>query len=487
MREPTAVAGLAGSYDLLVAGAGPAGLAAASEAAGLGLSVLLVDENAAPGGQIYRGVTATPVADRAVLGADYWRGEAVIGALFASDVVYLPACTLWTLGSVPADAESPAGFQVGLSRGGTARLIRVREVVAATGALERPFPIPGWTLPGVMTAGAAQIALKTAGLVPNGRTVVAGCGPLLYLLTAQLRAAGAPIVALLDTAPRANWIAAAPHLVGFMRSPYLGKGLKLLAAASRGLRVVRGVTALAASGEERVSSVAFRRGAGPEERIGCDLLLLHQGVVPNVALSSAAGCAHDWDAAQLCWRPRVDAWFETSIPGLSVAGDGAGIAGAESAASRGRIAAIGAAARLGRIAKGERDRRAEPVRAALARAGRGRRFIDALYRPAKAFRVPADPDTIVCRCEEVTAGQVRDVVALGATGPNQAKAFLRAGMGPCQGRLCGLTVTELIADGRGVGPGDVGAYRLRPPFKPITLGEIASLPLTEAARLAVER
>jgi bacterioferritin-associated ferredoxin len=122
----------------------------------------------------------------------------------------------------------------------------------------------------------------------------------------------------------------------------------------------------------------------------------------------------------------------------------------------------------------------------LARYARGRRFLDVLYRPAPEFRQPRG-DTIVCRCEEVTARQIVETVAHGCTGPNQMKAFLRCGMGPCQGRLCGLTVTELIAVSRGVSPAAVGHYRLRPPVKPVTLGEIAALPKTEAAVKAVVR
>ena len=116
----------------------------------------------------------------------------------------------------------------------------------------------------------------------------------------------------------------------------------------------------------------------------------------------------------------------------------------------------------------------------------GRAFLDVLNRPADALRKPVG-DTIVCRCEEVTARQVRDTADLGCEGPNQMKAFLRCGMGPCQGRLCGLTVTELIAGQRGSTPADVGYYRLRPPVKPITLAELASLPIAEAERKAVER
>jgi NADPH-dependent 2,4-dienoyl-CoA reductase/sulfur reductase-like enzyme len=123
----------------------------------------------------------------------------------------------------------------------------------------------------------------------------------------------------------------------------------------------------------------------------------------------------------------------------------------------------------------------------LARMARGRSFLDALYRPAQQFRVPSDDETIVCRCEEISAGRIRETLKLGVPGPNQLKAFLRCGMGPCQGRMCGLTVTELIAHERGVSPAEVGGYRLRPPFKPITVGEIASLPTTEAATKAVVR
>ena len=117
---------------------------------------------------------------------------------------------------------------------------------------------------------------------------------------------------------------------------------------------------------------------------------------------------------------------------------------------------------------------------------RGRAFLDVLYRPAKIFRVP-EGDTLACRCEEVSAERIRATVPLGATGPNQMKSFLRCGMGPCQGRLCGLTVAELIADVRGVSMEDVGYYRLRPPVKPISLGELASMPKTAASEKAVVR
>jgi NADPH-dependent 2,4-dienoyl-CoA reductase/sulfur reductase-like enzyme len=479
-------AALAPRYDLVVIGAGPAGQSAAIAAAGLGIAVLVVDEQAAPGGQIHRGITTTPVRDRAVLGADYWRGLPLAQRFLASGGDYAAGAKLFSL--LPAGDEPGryAEIELGLSIAGQARPVFAREVILATGALERPFPIPGWTLPGVLTAGAAQIALKAHGLVPAGRVVLAGSGPLLLLVASQLRAAGADITAVLDTTPAANRPAAARFALGFLRSPYLAKGLRLLATARGGPRRIAGVTALRAEGGERLRGVAFRAGGG-EQRLDCDLLLLHQGVVPNTAISNAIGCAHEWDPWQLCWVPRLDPWLCSTVPGVAIAGDGGGIAGAECAAESGTLAALGAAHRLGRLDAAERDRRAAPVRQALGRLGRGRRFLDALYRPADGFRVPPEAATVVCRCEEVTAGQIREAVAGGATGPNQLKAFLRCGMGPCQGRLCALTVTELVAAERRLPPAEIGTYRARPPFKPVTMGELAALPQTNAAVKAVVR
>jgi NADPH-dependent 2,4-dienoyl-CoA reductase/sulfur reductase-like enzyme len=468
---------LPATVDLAIVGAGPAGLAAAATAAELGLNVLMLDENPNVGGQIYRAITTNPVQDKSVLGTDYWRGEALARA--AAGVQHAAGAIVWSV------SRLDEGFELGVSMAGHSRIIAAREVMLATGALERPFPIPGWTLPGVMSCGGAQTALKASGLVPDGRVVIAGCGPLLWLIAWQYLNAGVPIEAILDTTPRANWLGALPHLPAFLTSPYLGKGLKLMRAVRAKVRVIAGVETLRAEGTDKAEAVVYTK-AGNEQRIAVDTLLLHQGVAPNINLSNAIGCRHVWDDMQLTWKPETDTWGATSVAGVSVAGDGAGIAGAEAAAERGRIAAFGAAHRLGRIDAARRDRAAAAPRATLARFERGRAFLDTLYRPAKSFRVP-DGDTIVCRCEEVTAARIRATVPLGATGPNQMKAFLRCGMGPCQGRLCGLTVAELIAEVRGVPLPEVGYYRLRPPVKPISLGELASMPKTESSEKAVVR
>ncbi|MCA0305474.1 MAG: FAD-dependent oxidoreductase [Proteobacteria bacterium] len=461
-------ADLSSSYDLVVIGGGPAGMAAAALAAKAGVSTVLFDENPGLGGQIYRAIGASPVTQRAILGDDYWAGEPLAAEAKASGATIVTGATVWSL--------DPQRL-VGVSIGGKARLIQARRVIIATGALERPFPVPGWTLPGVMTAGAAQTALKAQGLLPAGRTVLAGNGPLLWLLAAQILRAGGRIEAMLDTTPRRNWLLAAPHVPDFLLSPYWSKGLALLREVKAKVPVHRTAT-VAAVGEGKLAEVLYDGG-----RIAADLLLLHQGVVPNVNLANAAGAAHQWNERQLCFVPVLDADFGTTVPGIAVAGDGAGIGGGTAAAERGRIAAIAAVRALKPDAALPNP---DNVRQKLQREEMGRAFLDVLNRPSDALRRPVG-DTIVCRCEEVTARQVRDTADMGCEGPNQMKAFLRSGMGPCQGRLCGLTVTELIAEQRGMTPEAVGYYRLRPPVKPITLAELASLPIAEAERKAVER
>lgn len=469
------ITGIKSEQDVIVVGAGPAGMAAATVTASAGLSTLVLDENAGVGGQVWRAIGTTPVLTRSILGPDYWKGEAIVRAFEASGANRLGGATVWSL-----DRHR----ELGVSAGGIARMLKARRVILATGALERPFPVPGWTLPGVMTIGGAQTLLKSSGLIPSGRVVLAGSGPLLWLFADQLIKSGGHIQVILDTTDAAARRGALRHAAGFALSPYLAKGLRLMAAVRRRVRVVTGVTGLAIEGTAAAESIVYRRGSGPSERVLTDTVLLHQGIVPTINLAVAAGIEHRWDDGQLCFAPALDRDGGTGIEGIAIAGDGAGIAGAEAAVERGRLAGIAAARALGSRAGQGPDETA--ARRTLEKYVRPRSFLDALYRPAKAFRVP-EGKTIVCRCEEVTAAEIVDTVGIGCEGPNQMKSFLRCGMGPCQGRLCGLTVTELIAETRGVPPGTVGYYRLRPPVKPITLAELAAMEKTESALLAVNR
>jgi len=442
-------------------------MAAAATTAEAGLSTLLLDENAGPGGQVWRAISSTPVTARDLLGADYWAGSDLVQTVQSSGAEIIQRATVWNL---------DRRLEVAISVGGLSSLVGARRVIIATGALERPFPIPGWTLPGVMTAGAAQTMLKSSGLVPDGRTVIAGQGPLLWLLAAQILRLGGRIDRILDTNDRRNLLAALPHAGAFMTSPYFAKGLNMVREVRKKVPVVGGVSELAAAGNGKLASVTYAVG-GRRETISAGLLLLHQGVAPSVNLAMAAGVEHRWDDRQLCWSPTLDRDGNTSIDGIAIAGDGAGIGGAEAAVVRGRIAASASVEALTPVTGATRASM-KMLRIELARAERGRAFLDTLFRPSQQFRIPTG-ETIVCRCEEVTARDIMDSSANGAIDPNQLKAYRRVGMGLCQGRLCGLTVCELMARARGKSPQEMGYYRLRAPVKPITLAELAALPTIE--------
>ena len=223
-----------------------------------------------------------------------------------------------------------------------------------------------------------------------------------------------------------------------------------------------------------LSAVAFSRD-GARTELAVDTLLLHIGVVPNTQITRQVFCEHEWYAPQRYWRPVRDDWGATSQAQIAVAGDGGGIDGAAAAALHGRLAALDAACRQGKIELAERNRRADPIRYELAGHQAIRPLLDTLFRPPQDLCAPPDDATLVCRCEEISAGDIREAVALGAMGPNQLKAFTRCGMGPCQGRMCGLTVAELVAQAKGESVEDVGYYRIRPPIKPVTMGELAAM------------
>ena len=460
------------NVDLVIIGAGPAGLSAATTAAEFGLSVVLLDEQPAPGGQIYRNIEGYDKARLGeTLGEDYAKGGAIAEAFRASNADYRPGATVWRV--------DPDG-SIAWTDGTTARILKAKRIIVATGAIERPVPIPGWTLPGVMGAGAAQILLKTAGMVPDGPIVIAGNGPLLYLVANQLYAAGAEIAAILETTRFRDYLAAAPKALGALRAnEYLSKGARMMKQlGQKGLRIQSGVTDLAAHGDGKFERISYMANAS-EQSVEARGLLLHMGVVPNVQITRQVGADHEWYEPQRYWRPVTDEWGTTSVDTLAIAGDGAGILGAEAAAVAGKIAGLEAACRLGKIDEIDRDVKAGPLMREHGRLGTVRPMLDQLYRPTDEVLRPAD-DTLVCRCEEVTAGDIRQCVEEGATGPNQLKAYTRCGMGPCQGRMCGLTVTEVIADARGKPADEIGYYRLRPPIKPVSLGELAAMEDPEA-------
>lgn len=455
------------TVDLAIVGSGPAGISAATEARLHGLSVLVIDEQPAPGGQIWRGVERNEGRNHHALGKDYRVGIEFVMALRASGAHYMPDCQIWQIES---------GFTLYCTRKQDSFSVRAARVILATGAQERPVPFPGWTLPGVMTVGAAQILLKTPGEIPSTPVWVAGSGPLPLLYLTQLRRFGGRIGGYLDTTPVRNIRNALPFLPQALRQgSELLKGLSWIAKLQfQGIPTFRNVRSLEAEGEPFLKRLHFTYGNGKARTIETNVLLVHEGVIPSIHMSMGLGCEHSWNEDQQCFVPVLDRWGHSSTPGLFVAGDGAGIGGAKAAVTRGRLAAIGAALSLDKLRPAEGERFSAPLRRSLDRSLASRPFLDQLFRPREDVFSPPD-ETLICRCEEITAAEIRALARIGSPGPNQLKSFTRAGMGPCQGRQCGYTVAHILASTQGRSIGDVGYYRIRPPFKPVTLGELTQI------------
>lgn len=457
------------SYDVIIVGSGPAGMAAASTAAAHGARVVLLDEQRQAGGQIYRDVERVAPLRGDLLGADYLHGLTLTTGLSAPGIVHIRDAAVWMI-----EPE----FRVTFSSGSKSATVEAKHLILASGALERPMPLPGWTLPGVIGAGAAQIMLKQSG-VATRNAVLIGSGPLLYLVASQLTRAGAPPAALLETQQASDFKAALRHVAGALKGwRYLLKGATMLAQLRwRGIPRYVGVRHVRIEGSERAQAVVFSC-KGHAQRIACDTILLHHGVVPNTQLARSLGVSHQWSAQGHCFVPKCDDWGETDLPGVFVTGDSAGIGGARVAEFNGQLAALRVAMRLGLVAGSAAQQAAATLRQKRDAELAVRPFLDAAYPPYTQALHPSD-ETVVCRCEEVTAGSVRGYAKLGCMGPNQTKAFGRCGMGPCQGRFCGLTVTQLLAQAHGLTPDAVGYQRIRAPLKPVTLAELASMHTTQ--------
>jgi NADPH-dependent 2,4-dienoyl-CoA reductase/sulfur reductase-like enzyme len=446
--------------DVIVIGAGPAGLAAADALAEAGLRVLLLDEQHEAGGQVYRGIGSSRLQGAGVLDDDYWQGRQLTRAPNLAKVEIAHRAKVWHV----ADGNAVSYLQAG-----EPRVARGRFLVIATGARERPVAIPGWTLPGVMTAGAAQILLKTAAVTADD-AVFAGTGPLLYLIAAQYLAAGARIAAVLDTTPGINYLRAASSLLPCVADPQLRKGVRMLMRLMRsGVPVHRGVTQLAAHGTSALQQVTWTDG-GVTRSLACNALFLHQGVVPNIEIPLAAGCAWTWSAERLCWEIDTDEHGASSVPSVFVVGDGARIVGAKAAVLSGRLAGARIAALAGGHATGAGIR---PLLRARRRELRLRRFLDRLYRPAESNILSSDPATIVCRCENLSVGDLTSTVPEAGVDLNFVKSASRCGMGPCQGRLCSHS-TALLACRADPALRQPVPLRPRSPLAPLTLHELAS-------------
>ncbi len=454
------------SYDVVVIGAGPSGMAAAAEAGAGGHSVALLDQQARIGGAYWRHRPQDATAEESGSHHDWTTFRRISARLGGVDLLLEHA--VWSVERVAG------GFVVRATRGEVERAavrVEAASVVVATGAHERVTPFRGWTLPGVMTAGGGQSLLKGTGVVPGRTAVVAGSGPLLLVVADGLLRAGVEVAA----------VAATGHPTTYGLHPSSWSGLLSrtgeAAAYTRTLARYRvpfhaGYRVVEASGTDRVERVAIASRRGRRREYGVDTLLVSHGFTPQLELLVSAGAQTrvDGDGSLVV---TVDVGQRTSVPGLLATGEVTGVGGASLAILEGYVA--------GRTLSGADVKPALHERIAV-----HRRFAQAMHavHATDAASLADLPDAeLVCRCEEVTAGAVRAACRdLGVDDARGAKLMTRAGMGLCQGRMCGRAVTDLVALASGRPADDDGLPRWagRLPALPVTLEQLAQERRTDA-------
>lgn len=443
--------------DIAVIGGGPAGLSAAREAAKLGFSVVVLEEGSAPGGRYYGPLTGRNAARKQTES-----GMALLAGAVQAGARIITSAAVWNATRIEG------GFRIFVDGPGVDPIVESRAVVIATGAYDRPHAFPGWTLPGVMTAGGIQQLVKRTGVVPGSRIVLAGTGPFLLPVAATLIEHGVRPVAIVEAAPRSAWlkfsVAAAKMRSHLREGASYGKSIGLSA-----LKMRFGWQVAAAQGVERIEQVVLKRsdGAPGEERIDCDALALGYGFLGQTELPTLLGVQLRHDEMQRQYLPSVMEDTSTEVPGVFLAGDGVRVRGYEAALHTGALAGRKAVAYLGKPVS------TRVQMEAVRRASAFGRLVTATFPSPDPVRW-AHVDTILCRCEDVTYGEVEDAARAAADSVTSLKAWCRAGQGPCQSRTCGTLLAATIARARHTPESAAGFTSARPPIRPVPLGVVAA-------------
>jgi glycine/D-amino acid oxidase-like deaminating enzyme len=455
--------------DVLVVGAGPAGLSAAKEAAAAGLAVVVIDERPSPGGQYFKQLAKSHVfAEAGAMDSQYCGGQDLIVAARAGGAEILSGALAWGAFENREVAVLADGRQI---------LFLPKQIILAPGAYERPTPFPGWTLPGVMTTGAAQTFLRAYRVLPGREVVVAGNGPLNFQVAAELIAAGARVAAVVEAAPRPGpRRTASLARMAALDAGLVWKGIGYARRVARaGSPLLYGHAILAAEGSERVAAVQVaplgedgRPDARRARRFKADAVCVNTGFVPSGELARQLGCDQRFDPDTGALATIRNDRGETNVPGVFVVGDGGGLGGALAALEQGALAGETAARNLD---KGGGD---EPRHgAALRRRQSFQRALWRLFAAPPGFDEPTDASTIICRCETIELRTIQREIEAGATSLRSLRAATRAGMGRCQGRYCTPTLGRILVRSGGQTDPTSDSFTPRVPAKPVAIGALA--------------
>jgi len=453
--------------DIVVVGGGPAGLSAAITAARAGGQVVLFDAYPAPGGQYYRQPPARReghATGHQKEGRHLWQEALGAGVTIRSGTV------VWN-----GTAEKVLSYT---SPEGTGE-VKARAVILASGAYEQPVAFPGWTLPGVLTAGGIQTLLYQH-VLPGRRVLLAGTGPLQLVVAKKLLDAGVQIAGVLEGSGNmfATGMRGALAMWGQWERMFEGaSSIGIMALHRVPYRMGWGLVAVNGSDQVERATIArldadWRPIRGTEQEVVCDTVGIEYGLTPFSTLSKIMGATQVWRSDLGGEVPVRDDLLQTSVADLYAVGDGAGIGGIRVSLLEGELAGAAAAFAL----EGDKTQGEKVIGGVLRKLAVERRFqrlYADLFTPGPGVFELATDDTLICRCEGVTLRQVREALALGATALPEVKRMTRCGMGECQGRTCCHQVVHILARECGVTPDAIGGYEVRPPLFPLPVGALA--------------
>ncbi len=465
------------TYELAVIGAGPAGMEAAITASESGVKTIIVDHYPQAGGQYYKPLPSTFLAARK--NKTEREGDFLANLLEGLPVTRVYNTLTWGI----FKEESGEGWLVALYGPQAPKFIHARILVLANGAYDTPVAFPGWTLPGVITCGAALTMLKSQRVAPAKRAMVTGTGPLLLSVAAHLVEAGVEVTGVCESNrlfPRGLFYG--PTMLGQWNR--LTEGAQFLSTMVRGKAPYKmGWSVVEARGTDHVKEVLIARVdkngvpvPGTEQAVEVDTVVCGFSLTPNTGLARMIGCQFEYRPEKGGWIPVRDKTMRTSLPGVYMAGDGAGIGGAENARLEGRIAGAAAAVETGHLTTEKAGEIYGKISPDLAQQRRFGRLLGDLFTPRPGLISLANDETILCRCEEITLGEVKAAVADGARTIGEVKMITRTGMGNCQGRMCERSVAGAIVQAlaaQNVTPEAVGMYSIRPPLHPLPVEFLA--------------
>lgn len=466
--------------EIAIVGAGPAGVSAAITAAKVGAKVTLIDENSKPGGQYFKQLTLDQPTDLpGNLGINADNGAELISGLEHPRIQLLTDTMVWGI--------SEEDLHLKLYGRGESESLKADKIIIASGAYERLMPFQGWTLPGVMTAGGAQLMMKSQGILPGQKFLIAGTGPLLQLAAVQLLEAGGEVAAILELQSKKEFLLNAAKLWG--QWDKLGQGLanqKKLKESGVPIKY-RHVLTRALGDKEVEGAVANKIDSEWQicprsERVyELDTICISYGFFSATELPTIAGCEQFYDSAFGTYATKTNSDFETTVEGLFAIGECRGIGGASVALLEGQLAGVIAAQQLGYDTElNQSALRKQHSRARKSIENLGRLFS---FDPSLCDLVP--DDVPICRCEGVTAGEVRESIRRGVWQLNHFKPWHRSGMGQCQGRMCGPILQKFIIHEAGLEPSEVKPFTARIPIKPLPMKAVADY-TTESGELTWE-